>query len=322
MKKALAIILVGLVCLDIAGIIVTRQYTTQINQQNEPLPIQTVSQDDVKIAFIADQGLGTSSEAVLQLIEDEKTDIILHQGDFDYLNNPAAWDEQTTKILGADFPQIAVLGNHDMEKATEYKSAIASRLAKSALPITCNGTLGEQSTCQYKNIVIVSVTPGLVKNNAGSYINKAFASSTDTWKICSWHLNQRNFQVGNKKDEAGIEAYEACRKAGAMIVTGHEHSYSRTYLLDDVQKPHIASKSSNLALSPDRTFIVVSGIGGHSVRPQVLTAPWWASIYSASQNATFGALFCTFNFDNTDNTAHCYFKDINKRVVDSFDISR
>jgi hypothetical protein len=279
------------------------------------------STPEFKVAFIADQGLSTSSQAVLNLIKTEHADLIIHQGDFDYTDNPLAWDAQTSAILGNTFPQIAVLGNHESKKIAEYRSLISERM-KANPEITCVGTLGEQSHCVYGNLQVVSVSPALSKSDAPLFIHNAFATSTDSWRICSWHVNQKIFQVGDKKDEAGFGVYDACRKAGAMIVTGHEHSYERTYLLDDVVAPHIASKSSTLALEPGKTFVVVSGLGGHSIRPQKISEPWWAKVYSATQNATFGSLFCTFNVGGNTKKASCYFKDINNKIQDEFTITR
>jgi hypothetical protein len=322
MKKLLVFVLCGLIVINILNILYTKEYndTAYANlEQTEIIPLQT--KDEIKVAFIGDQGLGKNAEAVLSLIKQENTSLIVHQGDFDYIDNPTAWDTQTSKILGPTFPQIAVLGNHDIAKANEYKAKISERINKNP-DLFCIGKLGETSSCLYKNLLIVSTSPGLGSDNAPAFIDEAFSTTTNVWKICSWHFTQRALQVGDKKDEAGWEPYEACQKAGAMIVTGHEHSYERTYLLDDIKTQHIVSTSSILILSPGNTFVAVSGMGGHSIRPQKLKAPYWASIYSSSQNANHGALFCTFNFKDDTNKAHCYFKDIDGYVADSFDIVR
>ena len=47
--------------------------------------------ENFTIAFIGDQGLGSNAEAVLQLIGDEGADAVVHSGDFDLQDNPAAW---------------------------------------------------------------------------------------------------------------------------------------------------------------------------------------------------------------------------------------
>ena len=65
-------------------------------QEYVPIPV------NFKVAFIADQGLDTNAKAVLLLIKDEGAEMVLHQGDFDYKDNPELWDQQINDILGPD----------------------------------------------------------------------------------------------------------------------------------------------------------------------------------------------------------------------------
>ncbi len=74
----------------------------------------------VKVAFIGDQALTASSRAVLDLIHLEGADMVLHQGDFDYADNPAAWDSQINEVLGVSFPYFVSIGNHDVAKWGGY----------------------------------------------------------------------------------------------------------------------------------------------------------------------------------------------------------
>jgi hypothetical protein len=121
--------------------------------------------------------------------------------------------------------------------------------------------------------------------------------------------------------------YEIARRGGAIIATAHEHSYSRTHLLADVSQQVVASREQPLALAADdpttlrdegRSFVFVSGLGGDSVRPQVRGGPWWASIYTADQDARAGALFGVFHHRGDPRLARFYFKDIEGRVPDEF----
>jgi hypothetical protein len=50
--------------------------------------------ENFKIAFIGDQGDGANGRAVLTLIKNEGAALVMHQGDFDYNDDPAAWDAQ------------------------------------------------------------------------------------------------------------------------------------------------------------------------------------------------------------------------------------
>ena len=124
-------------------------------------------------------------------------------------------------------------------------------------------------------------------------------------------------QVGKQILGVGLGIYDACRKEGAIIATGHEHSYSRTYLMADFGRQTVASTRSSLRLEKGRTFAFVSGLGGESIRSQTRSAPWWASVYTKTQKANYGALFCELGRE-TPAKAYCYFKDIDGKVVDQF----
>ena len=146
----------------------------------------------------------------------------------------------------------------------------------------------------------------------------------------SWHKNMKLMQVGGKSDATGWGVYEELRRGGAIIATGHEHSYSRTHLLSSMQNQTVASTSDTLVLTEDlvgtpgdegRSFAFVSGLGGRSIRSQKLDGPWWAAIYTSTQNANFGALFGTFNYNGNPKLARFYFKDIDGVVPDSFFVS-
>jgi hypothetical protein len=276
-----------------------------------------------KIAFIGDQGTGSGARSVLELIRDEETDMVLHQGDFDYNNDPDTWMQQIDDILGPTFPYFASVGNHDVVAWEGYQSKLLSRLNRIEGAI-CTGDLGVNSACTYKGIYFVLSGIGTIGSNHIECFRKELANSNADWKICSWHKNQHLMQVGGKPDEVGWEAYEACRLAGAIIATGHEHSYSRTYLMSNFESQTIASTSNNLILSEGESFAFVSGLGGVGIRPQVDRLgdkPWWASVYTADENANFGALFCSFNSNGNENEAVCYFKDIDGNIVDSFNLT-
>jgi len=168
---------------------------------------------------------------------------------------------------------------------------------------------------------MVFSSPGInLSTGDDIYIRDELAADNSVWSICSWHKNQNAMQVGSKPNETGWGVYEECRIGGGIIATGHEHSYSRTHLLDNMQTQSIYSESPNVIIDKGKTFAFVSGLGGQSIRPQSLSGDWWASIYTSTQGADHGALFCEFNVDGQPDKASCYFKDIQNNVVDQFDI--
>ena len=284
---------------------------------------------DFKVAFIGDQGLGDDPLAVLRLIRDEEADMVLHQGDLAYANDPEAWDGQINSVLGSDFPYFASIGNHDCLGSAGcggpgrwpgFQSKLQRRLSQIE-GARCTGNLGVKSACLYKGLFFILSGVGTLGRGHERYITDQLAGDTSIWRICSWHKNQRLMQTGGKQDEVGWGAYEACSQGGAIIATGHEHSYARTHLMDDFETQSIASTSTTLKLENGRTFVFVSGLGGHSVRAQddeLAVKPWWGSVYNSTHGANFGALFCAFNAGGVETRAHCYFKDVGGVIADDF----
>jgi len=279
------------------------------------------SNTTVKVAFTADQSVSSSAEAVLQLIASEGTDLLLLQGDFGYAPNTAdTWEEQLNEHLGFDFPVLSVVGNHENHEWPLYKTLITDRVNR-VPDLNCNGDVGEKAVCSYRGLQVVHVATGITevdgvkpKDDYPEYIDTAFENSSARWRICSWHKNQRSMQTGNKGDAAGWGVYQACLSKGAMVATGHEHAYSRTHLMSDFQNQTVKHTNSTLEIKPGQSFAFVSGLGGTNPRPQQRGGDWWASIYTETQNATHGALFCSFNGLEAD----CYFKAVNGAVPDTF----
>ena len=318
----------GLIRCFIGSVVLTLGACAPVDHTPPPGPAPVPERPkDLIVAFIGDQGSGPGARAVLELIKGEGSEIVLHQGDFDYRDDPEAWDDLITDVLGADFPYFASIGNHDRKRffgPGGYQEKLLQRLER--IPrARCTGDLGVLSACRYGNLFIVLSGIGTVPKRPNdphhiAYIGEQLSQSRAPWKICSWHKNQRAMQVGKKKNEVGWKAYETCRQAGAIIATGHEHSYSRTHLMDNFESKSVLSTSSTLHIGPGRSFAFVSGLGGLNIRRQRRGGPWWAAIHSKSQGAKHGALFCIFDGGPASKRARCYFKTIDGRVVDRFTI--
>src|SRR5574341_696689 len=102
---------------------------------------------------IGDQGLGSNARAVLNLIKSEGAQAVLHQGDFDYEDNPDAWEAQINDVLGANFPYFASPGNHDEGEWSGYQQHLQNRLNR--LGISWDGDLGAKSSLYYKGILVI-----------------------------------------------------------------------------------------------------------------------------------------------------------------------
>ena len=293
--------------------------TVDVDQAAPPVP---PGPQPIRVAFIGDQGSGSGARDVLEMIK-TRADMVMHQGDFDYGGDPDGWDGLITDVLGSDYPYFASVGNHDTgdwSGSGGYQAKLQARLDR--IPdASCSGELGVKSACTYKGLFFILSGVGTVSTSGTeAYITDQLAQTNATWRICSWHKNQREMQVGGKSSEVGWGPYRACRQGGAIVATGHEHSYSRTHLMDNFETQSVASTSNTLVIEEGKSFAFVSGLGGRGARDQELSGDWWASIYTSTQGANDGALFCTFFANGDPNRASCYFEDVDGVVPDQFEL--
>jgi 3',5'-cyclic AMP phosphodiesterase CpdA len=298
----------------------------------------------LKIALLGDQGVNANARAVLQLVVDEHADALIHLGDFAYSDGkPTAWDAQFDDVLGVDFPVFAAIGNHDVKDWSGSKGFLeylAARLER--MPDAhCSGDYGVNSSCTFRGLFFVLSGVGTYGTGHEAYLESALSDSDDAgFRLCIWHKNQHDMQVGAKTDEVGWDAYQICARHGVPVITGHEHSYSRSMVLtaigDATQRHGAIGDPEHLTLEPGRTFVTVAGLGGQSMRTRTadhVSDSWWATIYArdyqlrngvmegTAPSIQYGALFLELGIDGDPKRARGYFKTTGGEVRDTFTLT-
>ena len=313
----------------------TSTETTAATTGDAPL----ATDENLRVAFFGDHGLSLWSLANLQLIRAEQADFLVVLGDFDYDDAPPVWNNLLEMGLGADFPVFAAVGNHDVEAWDGYQQILRDRV--NAIPgADCQGELGVQASCYYRGLFFLLSGVGTLGDGHEAFLESELAETDAIWKICAWHKNQNDMQLGEKGDEVGWGAYQACMNGGAIIATGHEHSYGRTMTLTelgDAAADHGAVGDPTLMeVGPGKTFVFVSGLGGASIRAYIPELhdddTWWAAYYTDDRwlktdglvtdkyQAEGGVLFIDFHVDGDPYKARGYFKNVNGELIDEFEI--
>ncbi|WP_437587711.1 metallophosphoesterase [Sorangium sp. So ce1000] len=292
----------------------------------------TVSTDpDLKIAFIGDTGTGSSFTSVLNLVVSEGAAAVVVNGDMSYSANPTTWWNQVESVLGTTFPVFISRGNHDDSSWSGYLPKAANHLGGAT---RVAGAHDANYKTTFRGLVLVTAKKG---DNGATHITPFLNTDTHIWKICQWHQNQAAMQIGGKGDEMGWDVYETCRKQGAIIQTGHEHSYERTRTLTNMTSQTVdptCNGAGVLCVGGDgtngRTFVTVAGLGGNSIRTQTRCTPTtfpygcsntWGFIYTSNQSANYGAQFITFNVGGNPKAATGYFKTISGTTAETFSIT-
>lgn len=328
---AVALLLAFVVASDVRGSARARLWDWNDRRAVAPHDSLLATDANLKVAFVGDAGSSAATEEVLRLIQSERADLVIHSGDFDYRDDPVAWDTAITNVLGASFPYFASVGNHDLDHWPEYQQKLLERIAR-VNGASFTGDLGVQSVCTYRGLFIVLSGIGVTGSGHEAFIHDQLARDRHVWRICSWHKDQTAMQVGGKGDDVGWSAYEEAIRGGAIIATGHEHSYARTRTLVSAEEQTVdpsCPDANHLCVGPGRSFVFQSGLGGKSIRRQRRCLPdtfpygcngEWGFIYTSNQDARYGALFIVFNVDGDPNAARGYFKNIDGAVVDSFTV--
>jgi Calcineurin-like phosphoesterase len=290
---------------------------------------------NLKVAFVADTDNLATGPFVdnLKMIKSEGAQAVVFNGDLSYDDKPPAdWWKVVEANLGTDFPVFISEGNHDASQWAGYQARVDAHVKASGAEVDATkiDTRGYHYTWKGLSMVFIGEDGN---SQYPTFINERFASDQHLWRVCGWHKNQEAMQVGGKPDEMGWEVYEACKNMGAIIETGHEHTYHRTKTLTSMANQTVDSACSDpkqLCVGPGRTFVTVAGLGGRSIRPQLRCLPTtypygckgeWAFVYTENQGAQFGVQFIVFNYNGNANKAHGYFKNVSGTVVDEFDIT-
>mmetsp|Transcript_2260 Transcript_2260/g.6270 ORF Transcript_2260/g.6270 Transcript_2260/m.6270 type:complete len:498 (+) Transcript_2260:59-1552(+) len=279
--------------------------------------------ENFKAAFFGDQGTGHNPRGVLEAIKDWGAEMVVHVGDFDYHSDPDEFFGLVDSVFEADFPYFATIGNHDLDDWDGYEEGLVDRLNRIE-DAECWGEYGVNMACNYKGLLFVLSGVGTKGRDHEEFIDKTFQQETSIWRMCQWHKNQHLYQIGGKEDETGYGVYDICRVHGAVVSTGHEHSYSRTKLMSDFASQSIANVTAddtNLTIVPGETIAWVQGLGGYDIRDVENNAnenPWWAAWAASDNGVDYGFVACEFYVQGDPGRADCHFTDLSGKLWDNF----
>lgn len=316
----------------------------------QPADAGTPTDPNLKVAFVGDSDAGSGFQSVLDKIQQQGAHIVVHSGDILYSSSMSSFQGKVNTTLGTTFPYFMSQGNHDTGSSEwgDIRNACSGAPDTHAEFIRCKlQTLGitpalggniDRYAIVHRGLKMVFLAERNDPTGDADFINAQLEGDDHLWKVCSWHKNQNWMQVGGKGNEVGWPPYEACREQGALIMTGHEHSYERTFTLSDIdtltKDPTCSADPGQVCVTPGRTFVTVSGLGGTGVRNQDRCLPTafpygqgsgcngiWARISTSDQENKVGALFITFHVDGDPAKAKAEFINVAGTVVDSFTIT-
>jgi len=295
-----------------------------------PEVLDEPKQTPFRVGYIGDIGESAAAVANLRMIAAERADLLVFEGDFTYVDRPDNFFRDLDATIGTQQRALFVIGNHDVARWTAcaactgtapgvaansgFTARINAHMARSGIASSCTGAVAENQVCQVNGGTMTFALSGVGTRGTGhaAYIDTVMSQSRAPWKICNWHKNQRIMQLNTKSDETGWAVYASCLAAGAMVATGHEHSYCRSVTMTNFQQGTLLDPTranpQAVEFAAGRSIVFVSGLGGQSIRAwdNTLAANrWWTNNRATQNGASNGALFC----DYLGTTANCYYKE-------------
>jgi len=153
------------------------------------------------------------------------------------------------------------------------------------------------------------------------------------WRFCIHHMTSAKLSSGGKdRDNMTLARItDACRKHGAIIISGHHHIYSRTKMLqsvgsdsgeDPIPVDGAEVDGSNLVISEGVTMSITTGMGGFDggCNGKYWNATWMHNCIARPSDHR-GAVIAEFAEKNTRIGNFRYMNSIkNGNVVDEFQI--
>jgi len=171
------------------------------------------------------------------------------------------------------------------------------------------------------------------RQNTIEFIEREFSderSQNVRWRFCIQHMTSAKLSSGDQNRDSMVLARitDTCRKHGAIIISGHHHIYSRTYMLKSVGNDQgedpirVSDRSNKLYVQEGITISITAGMGGYdgACNGKYWNATWMDKCISRPSDHR-GAVIA--EFDEQD-TRIGYFKYMNSlkdgEIVDEFQI--
>lgn len=196
---------------------------------------------EVKVALLGDTGAGTNFASVLDLVEEEKADVVMINGDFGYGAAPSKWANLVQSSIDISrFPIIGALGNHDVEKQKDIYIPIFESFRNEAngLKTKCTGqgtlstshdVIAVNETCTFGNVTIVASAIGQVLSKPffeTQLEEKLKDAPASNWKLVGYHFTLEAMNPGVKGNQNAFEFFDIIRRYGAIGAQAHTHTAS------------------------------------------------------------------------------------------------
>lgn len=198
------------------------------------------STQEITVALLGDTGAYRDFQEVINLVNEERAEIVMINGDLGYGATPQKWRETLLKEIDPNIQLvIGSLGNHDFERGRhdDYVSIFHGlRNAKNSLAVHCSGGVTIEKgkdiaaldeVCTFGNLTVIASGIGQIFTK--SYFEdrlkeKLSAKPPGNWALVGYHYTLASMNPGIKPNENTYKFFDLIRKFGAIGAQAHTHT--------------------------------------------------------------------------------------------------
>jgi Calcineurin-like phosphoesterase len=270
---------------------------------------------DFNFAAVGDWGCNSNTDATVNNIKGKNPELVLALGDYSYQPTATCW---LNKIQSIDSITRINIGNHEDTVSKGFNQYMEHF-----------GLTKPYYSFNYQNVHILTMTyRSNYSSNDAQYnfvlndLKTASQNPDIDWIIVNVHVWVYRSSSINPINEDFAETYHPVfdQYDVDLVLSGHEHSYHRTYPLKYNQSnpgnPIITNNDPKDYFDPQGEIYAVVGTGGIN-----LIAITGSSPFVSSQQDFFGQLDIKFT-NNGGKLEGNFYKNSNNAILDSFSITK
>lgn len=249
----------------------------------------------VRVAFLSDMGRGPDAQAIWSAIEKSEPDLVIIGGDISYAHGRSdAWDEwfQLVEPLARRVPVMVAFGNHESycQEGALIKSCareIEEYMEHFHMPNAPKRYYDfDWGPAHFLALDTEAYEPrdGIPSTDPAeqrAFASRSLLGSTANWNIAFFHRPLYSTTRSGEKQspEAREHLAPTLEQDGVdLVLTGHAHSYERSWPLRDGE----VTRRTSAVRQGEGWVHVVSGGGGRSLYPEFGPAADWSAKRAAS----------------------------------------
>lgn len=251
---------------------------------------------DVRLAFLADQGVGTEAAAVTALIADQEVDAVLHAGDIAYAEgDPTRWDAWFEQVEGvaASRPWLPALGNHETYYFVPIQAFVPLygqpnpefEAARARFSLPNDEVFWSWDVGPVHVVAIDTFWTDLTEQSPeAAWLATDLAEAADApWTVVVFHDPPFSSGANHGSNEALRAVLAPIFEANGvdLVVNGHDHTYERTWPLEG-DSPVATASPFVRGAGP---VYVVSGGGGAELYEFQDQQPPWSAVRAREHHA-------------------------------------